>query len=771
MKRSHIAPVVLLLGAAAVLVAQEAQKPAPPPAARPAPAASQEAPPPQFPAQVDQVIVDVVVTDKKGNAIRGLKQSDLTVVEDGTPQTVVSFEAVALPEQPSEAPPPPPRITVNTAPDERRGRTFVVVFDDMNITPWKANQAKAAVASFLEKGTREGDRVSLISTAGGTWWTARMESGRPKLLDMVKHFDGRLIPDTSPDRMSDYEALRIHMYHDPLVMQRVLRRYETYGVGSTLNQTQDTSGRAGTEDDPYVTGRASEVYYQAMTRVRTTLDALERALNGLATAKGRKSVILVSEGFIHDLNIDEFKRVNEASRRANAAIYFLNARGLEGMPLAMTAEFGPALPDQDMGNAMTEGWDAVGGSEVVASESGGFTVRNTNDLSAGIQKIANETQAYYLLGYIPTNTARDGKFRKIQVKLADGKGLQVRARKGYYAPSDTGKTAMLPKKGTDPVIQSALDSPWAEDAIPLRMTDYVGDEKTLGKASVLVTTEVDIRALQFEEKDGRSLADLQFLLVVAHRESGEYFRYDQGVSMKLLPATRERFSRFWYPIVRDFELKSGDYQAKIVVRDTRTGRVGTVIHEFEVPPLGDFRVSTPVLSDTRAAQPAAEGVPGGILTVLARREFASGSDLLCQFEVYGAKKDEKTSMPRVTQGYVVKRPDGSVLTGMPPSVINPTSLGQVMRTFGFRLTDTPPGDYQIVMTVRDDIAGRTVEMTEPFKVGEPLPASAVPAAAAPQPSAAAPPAAAPPGTAPPSTAPPSTAPVAPAPGPGTPPGN
>jgi len=157
-------------------------------------------------------------------------------------------------------------------------------------------------------------------------------------------------------------------------------------------------------------------------------------------------VILVSEGFIHDLNVDEFKRVNEASRRSNAAIYFLNARGLEGMPLAMTAQFGPALPDQDVGFAFAESFDAVGGSELVASDSGGFTVRNTNDLSGGIQKIANETQAYYLLGYIPSNTTRDGRFRKIQVKLANGKGLQVRARKGYYAPSDTGKSAMAPRR-------------------------------------------------------------------------------------------------------------------------------------------------------------------------------------------------------------------------------------------------------------------------------------------------------------------------------------
>jgi hypothetical protein len=560
---------------------------------------------------------------------------------------------------------------------------------------------------------------------------------------MVKRFDGRYIPDTSPERMSDWEALRIHVYRDPTVVERVLRRFETYGVGAVMNRSQqDSSMRAGTVEDPYVTGRASEVYYQAVTRLRVTLDGLERALNGLASAKGRKSVILVSEGFIHDINVDEFKRVNEASRRANAAIYFLNARGLEGMPVEMTAQFGPALPDQDVGFAFAETFDAVAGAEVVAGDSGGFTVRNTNDLSGGIQKIANETQAYYLLGYMPSNTARDGRFRKIQVKLAQGKGLQVRARKGYYAPGDVGKSAMAPKKGVDPVIQSALDSPWAEDAIPLRMTHYIGDEKTLGKAAVLVTTEVDIRALEFEEKDGRSLAELQFLLVVAHRESGEYFRYDQGVTMRLQPSTRERLNRFWYPIVRDFELKSGDYQAKIVVRDTRTKRVGTVIHEFDVPRLDELRVSTPALSDTRAPSPAAEGVPGGILAVLARREFASGSDLLCQFEVYGAKKDEKTGMPRVMQGYVVTRPDGSVLTASEPSVINPTSLGQVMRTFGFRLTDAPLGDYQIVMAIRDDLAGRSFELREPFRVVEPLPPSAAP----PAPAATAPAAATPPGS-------------------------
>jgi hypothetical protein len=84
---------------------------------------------------------------------------------------------------------------------------------------------------------------------------------------------------------------------------------------------------------------------------------------------------------------------------------------------------------------------------------------------------------------------------------------------------------------------------------------------------------------------------------------------------------------------------------------------------------------------------------------------------------------------------MVKKPDGGVLTAMAPSPINPTSLGQVMRTFGFKLADVPPGDYEIVMAIRDDIAGRSFEMSEPFRVVEPLPASALPPAAAGTPTA------------------------------------
>ena len=670
--------------------------------------------PATFPAQVEQVTVDVVVTDKKGNPISGLTKDNLQVTEDGAPQTIVSFEAIEVAPKPSEKPAPRPRVSTNTVKEEQRGRTFVVVFDDIHLTPYMAQRAKAAVADFLKTGTREGDRVTLVATGGSAWWSTRMEAGREELIDLVKRLDGRYIPDTSPERMSDYEAMRIHIFRDPQVTARVSRRYETYGATAALQrQSQSQNSDIQTGDDPYVSGRAAEVYFQATSRNRITLEVLERSLNALAPAKGRKSLILVSEGFIYDPNLDEFKKVTQASRRANTAIYFVNSRGLEGMPMYMTAEFGPALPEQDVGAAFNENIEATEGADSLSADSGGFTVRNTNDLSAGIKRIADETRIYYLVGYNPTNTARDGKFRKIQVKVPGQKGVQVRARKGYYAPSDQ-KTAATSKPGVDPAIQQALDSPYEVDQVPLRMTHYVGEETLLGKAAVLVATEVDIRNLTFEEKDGRAMATVQFLLVTAHRQSGEYFRYDQAVELKLLPASRERLARTWLPIVRDFELRPGGYQTKIVVRDKASGRVGTVIHEFDVPGLEEFRVSTPIVSDVREA-PAGGGA-GGRLAVLARREFSQGSSLFCQFEVYGAAKDPKTSMPRVSMGYLVRGSDGTVLAGTNPTVINPTSIGKLSRMVGFSLESAAPGDYDMVMSFKDELAGKTLELHEPFTV-------------------------------------------------------
>ena len=303
---------------------------------------------PTFETRVEQVIVDAVVIDKKGDPVPGITKDDLIIREDGVRQEVVSFEAIRLPDEPGAEPPPPPRVSTNTGVATQRGRVFVIVFDDLNLMPERSNQAKAAVANFLTTGVREGDYVTLVSTGGAAWWTERMEAGREPLLDIVKRLEGRRVRDLDPEYLTDWEAMRIHVYHDELVIGRVLRRYENLGV-QRLTRSDSSALLAGTTADPVLATRASMQYVQARARNQVTLQVLERALNSLAGVRGRKSVILVSEGFIYDPNLEEFRRVHAASRRTNTAVYFVNARGLQGMPADFSAQFGPPVSDGDIG--------------------------------------------------------------------------------------------------------------------------------------------------------------------------------------------------------------------------------------------------------------------------------------------------------------------------------------------------------------------------------------------------------------------------------------
>jgi hypothetical protein len=273
--------------------------------------------------------------------------------------------------------------------------------------------------------------------------------------------------------------------------------------------------------------------------------------------------------------------------------------------------------------------------------------------------------------------------------------------------------AQGPKRNSDPLIGHALDSPFEIPDVPLRVSSFVFDEVSLDQMSVQLAVEVDVKGLAFKQEADRSTDALAFLIEAQHRESGEYYRYDQKIEMSLLPETRKRLEQTWYPVAREFTLPAGAYQAKIVVRDLNSGRVGSVVHEFEVPPAGTLRVSTPVLSDT--LDQGADGTRRPVLQV--RRAFATDATLYCQYGVYGAAKDESGSlMPRVSAGYEIRRADGVVFKRTAPTPINPTSVGALLRLNGIALRGASPGQYELVLTVKDELAGRPVEVREPFEI-------------------------------------------------------
>jgi VWFA-related protein len=584
----------------------------------------------------------------------------------------------------------------------------------VNLTPFLGQRAKVALADFLKSGTRTGDRVLLVATSGEVWWSADASDDPAELLAILKRLEGRSHPDTGPDRITPWEALRIHLYHDREVGDRVARRLETYGAtlpaGSSVAAPRD--GSAFSYENPQLLMRAQQVYQESTTRNKITLGTLELALESLAAGRGRKAVVLVSEGFIYDPNLDAFKRVLESSRRANAALYFIDARGLEGLPVAAGAEFSQALEPRDLGMAFLEGQQAAEGAELLASDSGGFSVKNTNDLAKGLRRVSAEAEAYYLLGYRSENKARDGRFRKIRVE-ARRRGAQVRARAGYYAPAEGRQTAFEKEnEGQDAQLEAALNSPFDQSAVPLRAGAFAFDETLLGKTRVVLAAEVDVRRLSLRESEGRLVDELETLVVVSHRESGEHFRHDRKLELKLLPGALGSMGRDWYALAQDLDLAPGRHQARIVVRDKNSGHVGSLTHSFEVGAPGAFRISTPVLGDT--LHQSEGGGPHPVMVL--RRTFRGDGVLYCEYQVYGAGRENGSGPPRVSAGFEVRRADGTAVMRVKPTPMRPTSLGKLSRIVVAPLRGAPPGDYQLVLQLRDEVVGQALEAHEPFSV-------------------------------------------------------
>ena len=469
--------------------------------------------------------------------------------------------------------------------------------------------------------------------------------------------------------------------------------------------------------DMYVDQRALESYLQLRHRLDVTLGLLERTFKALEDNRDRKTVILVSEGFASDPSNRRLRTVTEAARRANAALYFIDTRGLETMSSAYSAEFGAPMENADRLGAIAEIGRDGDGAAALADETGGFSVRNTNDFAAGIVRIGRESESYYLLGYVPPPRAAEGKFHKIEVRVR-GKSLVVRARKGYYdaggpvvEPTPAPGAELAPRQRTDPALQRALDSPSALGGVPLRMSAYVLGPAGDGSSQVVVAADADVSKIAFGEGTGNT--ELDTLLVVAARQGGSVERVDRKVELQRR-AHPPQSGPVWYSFVRDFTLPAGRHQAKLVVRDAASGKIGTVTTTLEVPALDGLHISSPLLTDTLQNDASGAMTP----TVLARREFRRDGLLYCLFEVFGAAKGPD-GRPRVKAGHELRRRGGSQVGRTEPTLVMPTSIGAVSRLIQIPLSVASPGEYDLVLTVSDEISGQRVERVEPFVVTAP----------------------------------------------------
>ncbi len=401
--------------------------------------------PPVFPSGVETVRVDVVVTDAKGRPVTGLGREAFVVREDGAPQAIVDFEAVgdAPPADESQVAPAgvPPPATAPVSSGVALPATFLIVFDEPHLTLEQARTARAFVLELL-KTVRAGDRVTLVAAHDGRWWSGVGPEGVQALARQLAALNGRLPRASGDELMSPYEAMRI-VQGDMRVEQVVRARFDAQ---SGLDAPErDYPGPRAYMTDPQVQLRASAVYDEAMQHVRRLLDLVAHALDLTPRPRGRTTLVIASGGFLDDAQLVEYRELVRRFVRSGVTAYFYDARDMStgrglGADTAGRMAGRSGRLDQDHERRRDEDLrlqaEAVdgdaGGAVRLADETGGFTIRVSD--ATGLGRLANDARHYYLLGYVPTNTKRDGALRRIAVAV-QAPGASVRARKAYYAPS------------------------------------------------------------------------------------------------------------------------------------------------------------------------------------------------------------------------------------------------------------------------------------------------------------------------------------------------
>jgi VWFA-related protein len=557
--------VTLLLTAAATATVASQQAPTGP------------TPPVTFRAEVNYVEVDASVTDQQGRLVTDLHQTDFEVLEDGRPQKIAAFSLVTLPVEPA------PRLTAAAIPIESDvstnagvdGRIYLLVLDDLHTTVANTPRVKAFLREFIERSFGPADLAAVAYTSGRIAASQEFTSNRRLLLEAIDRFTGRRLRS---------EALEI---------AEALNRDPRDPTDTPVNP-RNRSGDGRDPFDPYsgLNPFEAERAYQA----RTTLTAVRDLASLMQGVHGRrKSMILVSEGLSYNI-FDGFRNASAgvilreatdamaAAMRANVAIYSVDPRGLttfgEAIDIAGTSPNDPhfTVPGTMLDLLRTSQQSL----RELSNQTGGFAGIDSNDLSGVLDRIVRENSTYYLLGYYATNERRDGRLRRIEVRLKRA-GLQVRARRGYLAArgrNDDVRAAARP-------IDGILASPIPVTAIPLTLSAaaYAG---AASDASIALAVEMGAGAFRFVEKDDRFLDTVELSISAVDAggtvRGGRQHKLDLELRAANAVLARERGLR----VISEVSLPPGRYQLRVAVAETGAGQTGSVFHDVEIP---DFRAA------------------------------------------------------------------------------------------------------------------------------------------------------------------------------------
>jgi VWFA-related protein len=644
-----------------------------------------------------QLVVEaVVVTDKKGSPVEGLSAKDFTVTENGIPQAIRFFDHQNLPQTPGTAPAgsEPEHIHIydklgrtqisREAPGNTRykdRRLLALYFDMTAMPPGDQLRSLAAAEKFIRTQMTPADLLAILRYSGGA-------------VDVLQDFTG------------DHDRL-LSIIQTMLVGEGQGMDYSTDDASSA-----DTGAAFGQDDSEF-----------NIFNTDRQLSALQTAANMLGQLNEKKSLIYFSSGLrLNGLNNQaQLHATINAAIRAGVSFWPIDARGLIAQaPLGDATMGSPGNIGMYSGAAALAVTTNLQQSQdtlyALAADTGGKALLDYNDLAKGILQAEQSVSSYYVVGYYTTNTAQDGKFRRIKITLSANPAANLDYRQGYFAGKQFGKFTAADKERQ---LEDALMLPDPITDLTIAMeVDYF----QLNRAEYFVPIVVKIpgRELALAKRGGAERTLIDFVGEIKDNYGTTITNVRDRVDVRLSDRTAIELSK--RPIEYDagFTLLPGKYTIKFLARDAETGRIGTYQTTFLIPNLNKEEkrvpISSVVLSSQRvdlrdALYNAVKGKDrsetanplvrdGQKLIPSVTRVFSKGRDMYVYLQAYqqgavdvqpliafvslyaGQKKALETQLIEVQSGSTNR------LKTMPIQ-------------FSIALTALPPGKYDCQVTVLD----------------------------------------------------------------------
>jgi VWFA-related protein len=669
-----------------------------------------------FKTNAELVLTNVVVRDTKtGELVRGLRQNDFSIYENGKQQAISTFDfqsvdmATPLNEATvsglaASASGNDSKGAVVARPEELRNHRLIVMFFDLtSMQPEDLDRCVAAARDFLTNKMQPADLVALVSLGDTLKVDQDFTSDRKVLANEVGIYNG-----TEGQGFAE-------------------------GANGNSNQAEDTAGYTPDESEYNELNTDRELY---------ALRAIAKSLEKITV---KKSLLYFSGGVSRDgiENQASLRAAINASVRANLAIYSVDTRGLQAVSPLGDASTGSirgsgGFNGAALTNNMKSNFDSQEVMATLSSDTGGKAFFDSNDFAPAFERVQRDTSAYYAVGFHSANPARDGKYRKLTIKV-NRPGVKLEYRPGYYAPADF-KHSGREDRERELEEQMASDLPATDVAVYLDAMYFRLDENRFFVPVSLIVPGSQIPFVKGGDKEKATLDIVGQVIDEVKRPIGNA---RETVKLNLDPALQARQKNIQY--TTNFNLPPGKYHLKFVVRENQTGRMGSFETDITLPEMKKqtLKMSSIVLASVR--QPSKKSSPmirgGQEYVPNISHVFRQDQHLYLLYEVYGpAREKPAQNQPRGTKPGIdllssLELIQGSTKVYETPLIqakaVNVEGRDAVAMELDVPLEGLKPGPYLCQLNVIDDAGGsfafprfavlvREPVMTSPAAVPPPI---------------------------------------------------